>query len=428
MVHESSSEQWCGLVSDRGRRLASSRFRIAVLSTLLVLGTIRTVRAQSPEAPDDAAVRIGPLALAPVVSIYDAGRDSNIYNRSVDFNPQGDITATTRLSVDEWLRMSRARMYGRTQLDYHYFKELTALRVLDTAATARVDFLLNRVTPFVEWGLTNASFQQNLEIDAIARRLDTALLAGAELRLSARFRASAYLRRRDLEYDEESFFLGSDLGQALNHTSSSEGVQVKYVATPYTSFAVAVEQVRDRFGSDISRNSDGYVVLPSVEFNPRAVISGRAEIGFRSLAFHSPGVPDFTGPVARVDLSYVLLGSTRFTLAARRDLEYSYVARNYVVLDGTLFVTHRLRESWEIGGSVNRGRISYSRETLPSGIAPLLPDETVSEVTAGVGYITGHMRIGMEFDRRWRTNDLPLGYPYRSYRRMRIGPTFTYIF
>ena len=157
-------------------------------------------------------------------------------------------------------------------------------------------------------------------------------------------------------------------------------------------------------------------------------MSGRAEVGFRSLEFRSPGVPDFTGPVARVDLSYVLLGSTRFTLAARRDLEYSYIARNYVVMDGTLYVTHRLRESWEIAGSVNRGRLSYSRETLPSGITPLLPDETVTSVSAGASYITGRMRIGLEFDRRWRTNDLPVGYPYRSYRRTRIGPTFTYVF
>ena len=265
---------------------ALTRLRIAVITTLLLLGTIRTIGAQSTEAPNDVAVRIGPLALAPVVSLYDAGRDDNVYNRSVGFNPQGDLTATTRLTVDEWLRMSRARMYGRTQLDYHYFKELAALRVLDTAATARVDFLLNRLTPFVEGGFTDASFQQNLEIDAIARRQDTALVTGAEMRLSARFRAGAYLRRRDLEYDEDSFFLGSDLGEELNHTSSSEGVQVKYVATPYTTFAVAVERVRDRFGDDSDRNSDSIVVLPSVEFNPRAIVErqGRDRVPF-------PGVP-----------------------------------------------------------------------------------------------------------------------------------------
>ena len=90
---------------------ALTRLRTAVITTLLLLGTIRTIGAQSTEAPNDVAVRIGPLALAPVVSLYDAGRDDNVYNRSVGFNPQGDLTATTRLTVDEWLRMSRARMY-----------------------------------------------------------------------------------------------------------------------------------------------------------------------------------------------------------------------------------------------------------------------------------------------------------------------------
>jgi hypothetical protein len=405
-----------------------NRIRTGVFLILLLVGTIRSTRAQSPEAPDNAPVRMGPLTLAPVVSIYDAGRDDNIYNRSVGFDPQGDLTATAGLTVDEWLSLSRMRMYGRTQLAYHYFRELTALRVLDTLATARFEFPLNRLTPFVEAGLTDASFQQNPEIDAIARRLDTSLLAGAELRLSAKFRASGYLRRRDLKYDEDSFFFGSDLGQELNHTSSSEGAQVKYAATPYTTIAVAAERVRDRFGPGSDRNSDGYVVLPSVEFNPRAMISGRAEVGFRTLVFQTPGVPDFTGPIARVDLSYVLLGNTRFTLTARRDLEYSYLARNYVLIDGTIFVTHRIGETWEIGGSLNRGRLSYGVETLPSGITSVLPDESVSGVTVGVGYKTGHMRIGMEVDRRWRSNDLPVGFPYRSYHRIRIGPTFTYTF
>ena len=80
---------------------------------------------------------------------------------------------------------------------------------------------------------------------------------------SSRFRAGAYLRRRDLQYDEDSFFLGSDLSQELNHTSSSEGIQVKYDATPYTTFAVAAERVRDRFRAGSTRDSDGYVVAAS---------------------------------------------------------------------------------------------------------------------------------------------------------------------
>jgi hypothetical protein len=395
---------------------------------LMLVSAIGPVAAQSAEPPANPAVRIGPLALAPAISIYNAGFDDNVYNRSVGFDPQGDVTATTSLAVDEWLRVSRVRMYGHTQLDYHFFKELTGLRVLDTAATGRAEFLLNRLTPFVEAVLTDASYQPNVEIDAYARRLDRSLIAGAEMRLSSRFRASGYLRRRDLDYDEESFFRGSDLAQALNHTSSGEGAQIKYEATPYTTVAVAVERLRDRFGPGSNRDTDSFVVLPSVQFNPRAVISGSAEIGVRSLTFLSPGVPDFTGPVARVNLSYVLLGSTRFTLEARRDLEYSYIARNYVLLDGTLFVTHRLRESWEIGGSVNRGRNSYSRTTVSSNIEPLLPDEAVTGVTAGVGYTSGKMRIGLEFERRWRTNDQPVGYPFRSYRRTRIGPTFSYVF
>ena len=168
-------------------------------------------------------VQVGPLALAPVIRLTNFGHDSNVFNRTDD-NPQGDFTATLSPSVEAWLRLPRARLNGHSQFDFYYFKELTDLRAVDTDTTARVELPLNRLTPYVEGTIANTRHRQNLEIDAIARRRNDGVTAGAELRLTGKVSAGAYARRSRLEYEPNSLYLGTDLGRELNHKSAGEGV------------------------------------------------------------------------------------------------------------------------------------------------------------------------------------------------------------
>ena len=63
----------------------------------------------------------------------------------------------------------------------------------------------------------------------------------------------------------------------------------------------------------------------AVEFEPFALIKGRASIGYRNFDPLSPGLPDYKGLTANGDLSYTLLGATRFATAA---IVFEYESRS----------------------------------------------------------------------------------------------------
>jgi hypothetical protein len=74
-----------------------------------------------------------------------------------------------------------------------------------------------------------------------------------------------------------------------------------------------------------ARDADSWRVMPGVEFAPQALIKGSAYVGHRKFTPLLPRVlPEFSGVVADLGLSYTLLGSTVFGVSYRRDLTYSY--------------------------------------------------------------------------------------------------------
>jgi hypothetical protein len=350
-----------------------------------------------------------------------------VYNRNVGNDPRGDFVATVSPAVDAWLRSPHARVDGRSELAFYYFKELTNLRALDTDTAARVELPLNRLTPFFAGTLTNTRHRQNLEIDAIARRRNDDVTAGARLRLTTNVSADVYAVRTRVAYEANSRYSGTDLGHALNHRSAAEGLALRYVLTPFTTLAVAIERQRDRFEVANDRESNSVRVTPSVEFNPLALVNGRASVGFRKRTFLTGGVPEFNGTTALVDLKYTLLGRTRFAVAAHRDLQYSYVFRDYIEAEVTASVTQRIGESWDVGGYLGRARLTFSRQTTPtSRVIEDIPDETVLTSGADAGYTLGHMRVGFHVEHRARQSDLPVRH--RGYQRLRMGSTLTYVF
>ena len=162
--------------------------RVTVAAALSLVGVAGPVQAQSSDPPIDVGAQVGPLALSPVIRLTN-GYDSNVYNR--DDNVKSDFSAILSPAVEAWLRLPRARVIGRSQFDFYYFKELTDLRALDTDTAARFELRLNRLTPYVEGTFVNTRHSQNLEIDAIARRRTAGATAGADVRLTAKISAGA---------------------------------------------------------------------------------------------------------------------------------------------------------------------------------------------------------------------------------------------
>jgi hypothetical protein len=402
---------------------------VALAAAAVVVGSPVRAQQPGPDPPYDARLRAGPLTVAPVFRLWNAGHDSNVFNRDLGQDPKGDTTATASPSVQVWLRSRLFRVTGYANADFYFYKDLPDLRAADTASGARVDLRLNRLLPYVNANFSNTRHQENLEIDALARRRNDDVRAGVDLRLGAKLTVGPYLLWSRVKYDPNSVFLSTDLARVLNYNSTGEGVGARYVSTPFTAFGVQVERQRDRFTSTGDRDSDNVLVTPFVEFNPRALVSGRASFGFQTRKFLTPGGQDFTGTVALVDLSYTLRTRTRFTIAASRQLEYSYFVgrRDYVEGAVTITVTRRLGDSWDVGGSLGPARLSYLESSTPATAGtPPFPDESILTSDADLGYNIGRTRVGFHFEYRSRQTDVPL--LARGYERFRFGATLTYRF
>jgi hypothetical protein len=206
-----------------------------------------------------------------------------------------------------------------------------------------------------------------------------------------------------------------------------EGVGFRYAATPLTTVALYVEQQRDRFEFSSNRNSDSVRVMPTIEFKPLALISGRVAVGFRKLTFLQGDVPEFKGLVAAVDLAYTLRARTQFAIAVRRDLEYSYLYEQnvYVVAAFTASVTQRVGDAWDVRGTVGRSHLTYQSRFQSLAVAADLTGETSLSAGVDVGYHIGRSRVGFNVDHAQRDSDVSLG---RGYQRLVIGSSLSYVF
>ena len=389
------------------------------------IGTTVPAFGQSAEPPNNAPFQAGPLVLAPVLRLANVGHDSNVFSRSKDQNPVGDVMATFSPSVDGWLRMAHARANGRSLFDVYYFKQLTDLRAVDSDNSGHIEVPINRVLAYATAALTSTTQRQNLEIDSLARRRNDAITVGMEVRVTAKLTGNLYSQRNRLRYDDNSLYLGTDLAQTLNHKSVGEGAELRYALTPLTSIAVGAIRTRDRFDFATDRDGNNTSVLASLRFSPVALVSGGVAVGVQKRTVIGGTGPDFNGTVTATDLGYTLLGRTRFAVSARRELEYSYVyVADYIRTGVNLGVNQRLGESWSVGGSMGRDNLSY--RSRGGSLLSTPADENVNSSSGDIRYTLGHSQVGVQVDYRQRNANQALAY--RGYDRLRIASMFSYAF
>jgi hypothetical protein len=399
------------------------RIQFALLLSAAILGA-QPALAQGD--PDNAPIRFGPVALTPTIKLTNIGYDSNVFNEEKGAE-RSDTTATASPGISGWLRTPRVNLIGRSQVDMYYFRELSALRAIDTDQAGRVEATLNRVTPWASGSLVTTRHRQNLEIDAIAKRRSDDVRVGAAVRLTKKTSVGGFAGRSHVDFESDAVFRGTDLARVLNRTGSIAGGEVRYAATPLTTIALYVQQTRDRFESATERNSDSIRFAPSVEFKPLALISGHATVGLRRVRFLDRAQPDFRGVTASVDLQYTLRARTRIGLLAQRDLEYSYVTEqlDYVLASVGMSLTQRLGDRWEVGGTLGRYHLGYRRALEGATGSAEPPGETVVNSGFSIGYYLGRNRVGFNLDHSGRESDVSIG---RGYDRLRVGSSFTYAF
>lgn len=400
---------------------------VVATGLVLVLFAPAPLRAQTSAetAAADARIQKGPVALTPRLSLRDIGLDSNVLNSESE--PQRDFTFTAGPALDAWMRVGRLWVSSTSTLEWLYFQRSRDQRAFNAEQITRLDLDLQHLIPHVEAGYSRSRRRQNLEIDAHVLRKDTSLSAGVELRLGARTALDFKAGRVESAFGDEAFG-GVALAQALNHDSESAGLALRYVLTPLTTFVFDAGVTRDRFEFDALRDSDSLRVVPGLIFKPFALISGEVHVGVKQFETRDARVPDFTGVVAEVDLSYTVVDTIRLTVRTARDVEYSFETLDpyYISTGVDIELVRVMGLDWDVVVRAGRTALDYQSITGLSAGGSATGRRDLNDVLgAGFGRHLGeNIRVGFDVNHVRRLSD----QPGRSYSGLRTGGSFTYGF
>src|SRR4029079_9317729 len=155
-------------------------------------------------------------------------------------------------------------------------------------------------------------------------RIETRYNGIVELRMLSKTIIGVTGRRQRIDYDKDAIFLNSNLAFELNHTTTGGGLSLRHQLTPLTSISVTAIKSDDVFEFSPLRDSTSTSISGNVTFDRFALIRGGASVGYTDFHMQQPGIADFQGVTAAVNLAYTLMGATRFAFDLRRGVQYSY--------------------------------------------------------------------------------------------------------
>jgi hypothetical protein len=410
--------------------------RATILLLFVLTPALSFAQASSSQEIDevrrDARMHLGPLYVTPSVALKELGIDSNVFNTAGE--QKSDFTITVAPTANVWVPVARRALFRATAAaDLVWYAQYETERSVDPQLTGRGEVYFNRLTLFAENAYLNTRQRANFEIDLRSRHLENNLLAGGELQLTPKFSVEIAGRRYDTRYDADSELDGTSLQRTLNRKTTGVQARVRHRLTPLTTVGVRYDNLRDTFEFSPARDSKSFRVMPGVEFKPRALISGTAYVGYRKFTPSETEVlPDFSGLVAELGLSYTMLGSTTFGVSYRRDLTYSYEEAQPFFVGNSLGASVRraLGRRFDLLLSADRHKYAYRDllVTLPV-LTPLPPQERIDitwNYAGSVGYRIGRegrIGLGLSYWKRESTTRR-----FRDYDNLRIGTTATYGF
>ena len=413
---------------------------IAVVA-FCVLAGLSSASAQTPGAPttapgsaqsidevrQDYRIHAGPFHVNPTVLLKELGVDTNVFNAAGE--QQSDFTFTVTPQADIAVAFARRGLLRTTVgTDVVYYATYDSERSLDPSVRLRGEAYARRLTLFAEGDYLNTRQRPNYEIDLRSRHVENNVMAGAGVRLSSKLSFELAARRGRTDYDADAVFDGTSLQQTLNRETSGGIGAVRYRLSPLTSLGVKFDRLEDVFEFSPLRDSRSYRVMPGVEFKPRALVSGTAWVGYRSFTpDHPESLPQFSGLVADLGLSYTLLGSTTFGVSYHRDLTYSYEVNYPFFVDNSVGASIRRALGGRFDAIVSADRHNYEYEQVLT--LPQLPNarlDTTWVYGANLGYrMRRDMRLG--FGARYYQRDSTT-VNFVQFDGLRFGATVNYGF
>jgi hypothetical protein len=383
---------------------------------------------EAPGAPADvrseARSHLGPFYFTPGVRLKELGVDSNVFNAAGE--QKSDFTFTLAPTLNVSVPFARRALLATTVgSDLVWYARYATERSVNPQVSVRGEVYLNRITLFGESAQVSTRQRPNYEMDGRSRRAEETVTAGTRVALASKLSVEVSGRRQEIRYDNEAEFDGTSLQRTLNRDSRGVQLTARHRVTPLTTLALRGRVDRDHFPLSPDRNSDSYQVLPGIELAPQALLKGSAYLGYRKFTPSvAAALPAFSGLVGELDLSYTLLGATRFGGSYRRDLTYSYSEFQPFFVDTGVgaSIRHALGRRFDILGSADRHVYNY-RNFLNVEIASLRRVDTTWNYAASVGYRIGRdgrIGFGASYIQRESTNQS------HAYDNLRFGSTFAY--
>jgi hypothetical protein len=414
------------------RRVCTALLLVAVLAESAAAQGSPDPTVARPNAPPEPHFVLGPVGISPAFSISEVGVDSNVFNSGT--RRESDFTATLNPAVNVVTRMGLVRFSGQAALGLVFYNRFKAQQAVNGTYQGDAEMELSRIRPWVSVTYARTRTRPGFEIDLRARRTEPRVSVGSEVRLSGRTWFDFAYRHASFSFDEGQTFVEADLRTKLNRTAEAWSGTMRFAATPLTTLVAIGELERIRFGFSPLRDADSIRVMPGFEFNPDALVRGRAYAGFRRFKPLVPGVPAYAGVVAAVEVSSTVHATTKLDVRVSRDVSFSFedATPYYVSTGAALVVTQRLAGPFDMRASGGVDRLRY--RSIEGASAPLTAldsssferTDTVLAFGGGLGYHLGETaRIGANVEYADRSSNAALANPYD---RLRIYGSLNYEF
>jgi len=395
---------------------------LSSVALLLLFPLTAAAQTANGEPPPNVRMRIGPLFVNPTLALTNAGRDTNVFNDAT--NPKDDFTVTITPATDLWMRVGPSWLQSNIKEDLIWYQHYASERSANNSYAVRWVVPLNRLTLTPTFTYTNTRDRPSYEIDTRAERLDMEYGGMAEYRLFTKTFVALEARRQTTDFAQGSLYNGTDLHDELNRTGDAAIIDIRHQLTPLTAIVLSGALSDDRFPNDPLRNSDSRSVAAVIRFDPAALIKGSASFGYRDFKPRSPSLPAFSGATLNVNLNYVLLGITKFTITAVRDVQYSYdITQPYYLQTGAAAsITQQVFGPVDVAVRGGQRQLQY-RDRAGAVVAFANRVDTSLTYGGGIGYHLGRdMRIGVNADHTQR--DSPeLDHQFRGWT---YGVSVTY--
>ena len=372
--------------------------------------------------PTTGVFSMGPVKMAPGITIQQLGWDSNVFDETEEEGPDSDFVLETTPDVAMFSRLRFFKVSAYAGAELHYYHNFQSEQSVGHALRARVDLLLSRMRPFFGAGHTETRTRPNGEISARANRTEEELSGGLAFELSPTSSAYVATVRANSAYKDSS---EEDVNLALSLTR--EGVDysagLRTELTPLTALTVSAGVHEDDFTYAPLRNSESRNIAATLKIDAAAVVTGAVTIGYTDSTPVDPLVTPFSGVTGSASIAYSLLEVGRLGLTAARRQEYSFDAAEAYYIENSINLAYNHRLFGDIDAQVSGGRAAFvygHREGSPAHT------DTLDTVVGGLGYnLRNRTRVSLNYEYARRRSP---ALADRNYDRRRVYLAWTYAF